>query len=99
MQGSVVAPSSGAVAVRERTKQPSHSELTLDANARLFLARHRRPLGWVLIAYVAYHLIFHVAVTGTIRYRLRVEAVLVVAAGWAASSLATARRRRLLTHR
>lgn len=53
----------------------------------LVLARRRGPLGWVLIAFVVYHLVFHALVFGTIRYRLPIEAVLTITAGMAVSHL------------
>jgi len=45
-----------------------------------FLRRHG-PVGWLIIGFVAYHLIAHGLVTGMIRFRLPVEAALIVPAG------------------
>jgi hypothetical protein len=53
----------------------------------LLMARRAGPLGWVLIAFMAYHLVFHALVTGMIRFRLPLEAVLMVGAGCAAARL------------
>jgi len=44
-----------------------------------FLRRHG-PVGWLIIGFVAYHLIAHGLVTGMIRFRLPVEAALIVPA-------------------
>lgn len=62
----------------------------------LVLASRRGALGWALIVFFVYHLVFHGLVTGMIRFRLPVEAVLTITAGLAIAQLTTtvAERRR-----
>lgn len=53
----------------------------------VLLVRRRDVLGWLVLGFVAYHLVVHGLVTGMIRFRLPVEAVLVIPASVAAAAL------------
>ncbi len=51
------------------------------------LLRRHHPMGWFFAGFIAYHLLFHGVVTGMIRFRVPVEAVLTVPAGVAVAAI------------
>lgn len=71
----------GASALNSTVTYVTYLPLLALAVPGLVLSRRRDVLGGIVVAFVAYHLVVHGLVTGMIRFRLPVEAVLTIPAG------------------